>query len=203
MNPYHQEQTEAFSMVLKHLKNNPSQRQDLFPLVADYLAFRTDVDRFLSTRFSKICTQTCYQNRLSACCSREGIVTFFADIVVNVLASELLEIEDLIAILGEANTGFKCVYLTAKGCRWKVKPVVCEMFLCDRAKDSVFAQNLQLKSEWERIEKKRKTFTWPDQPVLFDRLEAHFINAGYQSPLMYLHNSPGLLRVKQKAGLLA
>ena len=203
MNPYHQEQTEAFSMVLKHLKNNPSQRQDLFPLVADYLAFRTDADRFLSTRFSKICTQTCYQNRLSACCSREGIVTFFADIVVNVLASELLEIEDLIAILGEANTGFKCVYLTAKGCRWKVKPVVCEMFLCDRAKDSVFAQNLQLKSEWERIEKKRKTFTWPDQPVLFDRLEAHFINAGYQSPLMYLHNSPGLLRVKQKAGLLA
>jgi hypothetical protein len=201
MNPYHQEQTEAFSMVLKHLKNNPSQRQDLFPPVADYLAFRTD--RFLSTRFSKICTQTCYQNRLSACCSREGIVTFFADIVVNVLASELLEIEDLIAILGEANTGFKCVYLTAKGCRWKVKPVVCEMFLCDRAKDSVFAQNLQLKSEWERIEKKRKTFTWPDQPVLFDRLEAHFINAGYQSPLMYLHNSPGLLRVKQKAGLLA
>lgn len=202
MNPYHQEQIEAFAMVLKHLKNNPSQRQDLLPLVADYLAFRTDVDRFLSTRFSKICTQTCYQNRLSACCTREGIVTFFADIVVNVLASELLEIEDLIAILSEPNTGFKCVYLTAKGCRWKVKPVVCEMFLCDRAKDSVFAQKWQVKSEWERIEKKRKTFTWPDQPVLFDRLEAHFINAGYQSPLMYLHNSPGLLRVKQKAGLL-
>ena len=203
MNPYHQEQIEAFAMVLKHLKNNPSQRQALLPLVADYLAFRTDVDRFLSTRFSKICTQTCYQNRLSACCSREGIVTFFADIVVNVLASELPEIEDLMAILVEPNTGFKCVYLTAKGCRWKVKPVVCEMFLCNRAKDSVFVQNLQLKSEWERIEKKRKTFTWPDQPVIFDRLEAHFINAGYQSPLMYLHNSPGLLRVKQKAGLLA
>jgi hypothetical protein len=203
MNPYHQEQIEAFAMVHKHLKNNPFQRQELLSLVADYLAFRTGVDRFLSTRFSKICTRTCYQNRLSACCSREGIVTFFADIVINVLASELLEIEDLIAILSEPNTGFKCVYLTAKGCRWKVKPVVCEMFLCDRAKDSVFAQNLQLKSEWERILKKRKTFTWPDQPILFDRLEAHFINAGYQSPLMYLHNSPGLLRVKQKAGLRA
>jgi len=202
MNPYHQEQIEAFAMVLKHLKSSPSQRQDLLTLVADYLVFRAEVDRFLSTHFTAICTQTCYQNRLSACCSREGIVTFFADIVINVLVSELREIENLIGVLSEPNTGFKCVYLAEKGCGWKVKPIVCEMFLCDRAKDSVLAQNLQLKNEWERIEKKRKTYTWPDQPVLFDQLEAHFINAGYQSPLMYLHNSPGLLRVKQKAGLI-
>ena len=202
MNPYHQEQIEAFSMVLAHLENNPFERQELLTPAGDYLAFRAQVDSFLSTRFNQVCTQTCYQNRLSACCSREGIVTFFADIVVNVLVSENQEIEDLISVLRQPNTGFKCVYLTAEGCRWRVKPIVCEMFLCDRAKDSVLAQNLQLKREWDMIEDKRKTFTWPDQPVLFDRLEAHFLHAGRQSPLMYLHNSPGLLRVKQKAGLI-
>ena len=202
MNPYHQEQIEALAMVHTHLENNPSERQELLTLVGDYLAFRAQVDGFLSTHFNKVCTQTCYQNRLSACCSREGIVTFFADIVVNVLVSDSEEIETLISVLHQPNTGFKCVYLTAKGCRWKVKPIVCEMFVCDRAKDSVLAQNLQLKREWDMIEAKRKTFTWPDQPVIFDRLEAHFLHAGLQSPLMYLHNSPGLLRVKQKAGLI-
>jgi len=50
------------------------------------------------------------------------------------------------------------------------------------------------------LEAKRKRFTWPDQPVLFDDLESYFMKSGYRSPLMYLHNSPGLLRVKQKAG---
>jgi hypothetical protein len=76
------------------------------------------------------------------------------------------------------------------------------MFLCDHAKQQVIGKNLLLKKEWELIEQKRKQFTWPDQPVVFDALEEHFLEAGYESPLMYLHNSPGLLRVKRKAGLL-
>lgn len=202
MNPYHQEQIEAYAMVRQHLNNNRSTYQDLLAIVADYLAFREQVDNFLSTHFSTVCTQTCYRNRLSACCSREGIVTFFADVVVNVLVSEPLEIENLISILREPNTGFKCVYLTEEGCRWKVKPIVCEMFLCDRAKESIFLENSTLKQEWELIEAGRKLYTWPDQPVLFDKLEAYFIKNGSQSPLMYLHNSPGLLRIKQRAGLI-
>jgi hypothetical protein len=174
----------------------------LLALAADYLAFRAEVDSFLSTHFSKVCTQTCYQNRLSACCSREGIITFFADIVVNMLVSNNQEIEGLISILQEPNTGFKCVYLTENGCRWKVKPIVCQMFLCDKAKESILGRNPQLKGEWDLIEEKRKQYTWPNQPVLFDKLEKHFMAAGYRSTLMYLHNSPGLLRVKQKAGLV-
>ena len=52
------------------------------------------------------------------------------------------------------------------------------------------------------FEEKRRQYTWPDQPVLFDKLEALFVEAGYRSSLMYLHNSPGLLRVKQKAGII-
>jgi len=42
-------------------------------------------------------------------------------------------------------------------------------------------------------------FTWPEGKVLFDEIEDIFINHGYQSPLMYMHRSPGLLMVKAKA----
>ena len=202
MKPYHQEQIEALTMVSKHLEDHPSDRRDLWAITEDYRRFRSEVAGLLATNFNKICTQTCYQNRLSACCSREGIVTFFADIVVNVLVSSSQEIEDLTRHLREPNTGFKCVYLAENGCRWKLKPIVCEMFLCDRAQNTVMADNPQLLRQWEQIEEKRKQYTWPDKPVLFDKLESHFIAAGYRSTLMYLHTSPGLLRVKQKAGLV-
>jgi hypothetical protein len=202
MNAYHQEQIEAMEIVHKHLKGNPSARRELLALAADYLSFREDVDSFLATHFSGVCSQTCYQNQLSACCSREGIITFFADIVVNFLVSESREIEDLISILQESNTGFKCIYLTEDGCRWKVKPIVCEMFLCDKAKETILSHNPQLQRQWRLFEEKRRQYTWPDQPIVFDKVEEYFMKAGYQSTLMYLHNSPGLLRVKQKAGLV-
>ena len=200
MNAYHQEQIEALEIVHQHLKSHASARRDLLALAADYLSFRADVDGFLTTHFRKVCTQTCYQNRLSACCSREGIITFFADIVVNVLVSSSRDIEDLISILQEPNPGFKCIYLNEDGCRWKVKPIVCEMFLCDKAQETILTQNPQLQRQWHLLEENSKQYTWPDQPVLFDRLEGYFMEAGYQSTLMHLHNSPGLLRVKQKAG---
>jgi hypothetical protein len=35
----------------------------------------------------------------------------------------------------------------------------------------------------------------------FTTIENYFIAAGCSSSLMYLHNSPGLLRVKHKAGI--
>ncbi len=201
MNEYHREQIDTIELVDQHLHSHPSARRDLLAFAADYLLFRAEVDRFLTSHFRKICTHSCYQNRLSACCSREGIVTFFADIVVNALVSDRQEIKELISILQEPNTGFKCIYLTEDGCRWKVKPIVCEMFLCDTAKEAVLPPDSQLQRQWRLFEEKRRQYTWPDQPVLFDRLEEYFMAAGYRSTLMYLHNSPGLLRVKQKAGL--
>jgi hypothetical protein len=75
------------------------------------------------------------------------------------------------------------------------------MFLCDPAKARVFGNRPDLQTEWADFEWQRKGFTWPDRPVLFDMLEAYFISAGCSSSLMYLHQSPGLLRVKQRAGL--
>ena len=63
----------------------------------------------------------------------------------------------------------------------------------------MFDEKPQASLKWESLKRQRKLFTWPDKPVLFDMLESFFIDAGYNSSLMYMHNSPGLLRVKQIA----
>ncbi|UCF95297.1 MAG: hypothetical protein JSW39_14480, partial [Desulfobacterales bacterium] len=148
------------------------------------------------------CSHKCYRSRLSACCSRDGIITFFADVVVNTLLSTSDEIGVLLAGLNRSHDGNKCVYLGETGCQWRVKPIICAMFLCDLAQRRVFGQNPRALQVWKALQQRRKVFTWPDQPVLFDALETLFLEAGYTSPVMYLHNSPGLLRVKRKAGLL-
>ena len=199
MNDYHKEQFNAFATVQKYLTGlEDSTRRALKKSVSDYLVFRSEVDVFLSTHFSRLCSSRCYLSQRSACCSREGIITFFADIVIDVLVSERNEIDGLMEILKKPNNGFKCVYLTDNGCRWRLKPIVCEMFLCDQAKQHIFGENTYLNKEWELLEQRRKQFTWPDQPVLFDELEEHFLEAGHTSPLMYLHNSPGLFLVKKR-----
>ena len=202
MNPYHKEHYDAFAMVQKHLANLKTQeRAALKQSVTDYLTFRSEVDVFLSNHFNQICTRSCYLTRRSACCSREGIIAYFADIAVNVFVSTRHEIESLMGMLDKPNDGFKCVYLTESGCVWRVKPIVCEMFLCGQATRQVIGENPHLKQEWELLKQKRKQYTWPDQPVVFDEIEAHYLEAGYESPLMYLHNSPGLMHIKRRAGL--
>lgn len=200
MDEYQKEQYDALLIVKEYLSSiSLSQRMKLTDAVKGYLLFRERVNAFLVDHFAKICTQKCYQSKLSACCSREGIITFFADVVINMLVSEKNQIEPLLKILQLPNNGFKCIYLGEQGCMWRVKPIVCEMFLCDQAIHSVFDGKPILHNEWKAIEKDRKLFTWPDKPVLFDMLERIFIDAGYHSSLMYMHYSPGLLRVKKMA----
>jgi hypothetical protein len=202
MSDYQIEQLEALSLARMHLKSlPPRERAALLASAADYLEFRDEVDRFLAAHFGRVCDQACYQSRLSACCSREGIITFFADVVINLLVSSEPEADELVRALKREPTGFKCVYLRPNGCRWRVKPIVCQMFLCEPARARVFAQRPEAEAEWRGFEARRKAFTWPDRPVLFDHIEAYFLRAGCASRLMYLHNSPGLLRLKQKAGL--
>lgn len=201
MNLYHKEQTETLFVVRRHLATlSPSEIQHLEALAKDYLSFRGEVDSFLAENFSMTCNQKCYRNRLSACCSREGIITFFADVVINALVSEDAGLENLLIVLEKPNNGFKCIYLGNQGCMWRLKPMVCEMFLCDQAKTEVFGENPDARKKWEDLRRREKLFRWPDRPVLFDEIEQYFIDAGYDSPLMYLHNSPGLLRVKKQAG---
>jgi len=200
MDEYQQEQLEALELVTGYLSGlKTADMEILKEKLADYQCFRRDVDIFLSAHFSDICTETCYQSQVSACCTREGIITFFADVVVNVIMSDEKAIQDVFSVLRAPHEGSKCIYLGEKGCLWKVKPLVCEMFLCKKAEDTVLKNNHTLRSEWHALKKREKTFRWPDQSVLFDELEQVFLNAGHVSPLMYLHNSPGLLRVKQTA----
>ena len=205
MDEYQKEQYDALLIVREYLTSiSASESLKLNNALTDYLLFRNKVSTFLTRHFTQICTQKCYQSKLSACCSREGIITFFADVFINILASEKKEVEALFTILQKSNNGFKCIYLGEQGCMWRVKPIVCEMFLCDHAIKAVFYEKPQAHEEWKSLEKERKLFTWPDKPVLFDLLESVFIDSGYNSSLMYMHNSPGLLRVKkiaQKANL--
>ena len=199
---YQSEQLQAIRLVCTNLAAIPrDEKNHLKAQIGDYMAFRRRVDDYLTSAFGADCSATCYRSRLSACCSREGIVTFFADVVINLLHSEEQDIDRLLKALQTEHTGFKCVYLGSEGCLWRVKPIVCQMFLCEPAKAKVFGAQPDLKAQWADFEQERKLFTWPDRPVLFDRLEAYFISIGCSSPLMYLHQSPGLLRLKRRAGL--
>ena len=203
MSSYNQEQAETLSLVRKHLSAiTPAERRQLRASLDDYLSFWEVVDAFLKKYFSKTCNQKCYENHLSTCCSREGIITFFADVVINALISDENELEILMKALQTPNTGFKCIYLGTRGCMWRMKPIVCEMFLCDQAKKDVFENNPEAEEKWGELRRQEKLYRWPDQPVLFDELECLFISAGYNSPLMYLNSSPGFLHVKRRAGLL-
>jgi hypothetical protein len=198
LSDYNREQLETLRIVRKHLAELPeSQTRMLQERIADYLAFRSDVDSFLQENFASLCSRTCYTSRLSACCSREGIITFFADVVINCLQSTGEDLDGLQQNLLGAQNQDKCVYLTSDGCRWRVRPIVCAMFLCNRAAKTVFEARPSLQHQWETLCRRKQRFTWPDRPVLFDDLEAFFIDRGCTSSLMYLHNSPGLLRVKQ------
>ncbi|MFZ0133654.1 MAG: hypothetical protein WAK95_14030 [Desulfobacterales bacterium] len=200
MNSYNREQYEALEMVRRHLARcSATEKSALAAGLDDYLRFRRSVEDFLQAHFAATCTQACYRNRLSACCNREGIVTFFADVVINVMMSTPLETDRLAQALARGENQMKCVYLGPSGCLWRVTPIVCAMFLCDRAEKAVFDGRPDLRRRWDEFCEQKKRFTWPDRPVLFDDLEAIFIAAGHTSPLMYLHNSPGLIRVKQRA----
>ena len=149
MNSYQKEQAETLNMVYRHLETiSVQERRQLLSQISDYLLFRDTVDAFLGEHFKSLCTQKCYQSKISACCSREGIITFFGDVVVNVLVSNETEIKALARVLKKPNDGFKCIYLGGHGCMWRIKPIICEMFLCDSAKESVFKKNPLTKKLW-------------------------------------------------------
>ena len=203
LSEYNHDQWEALLMVQRHLEGLPaSETERLHAALAPYLEFRIEVSRFQKEFLSEICTQACFTTRESACCNRDGIATFFADVVVNALFSSEEDLKVLREALEHDPGGFKCVYLGEKGCLWLLKPIVCEMFLCDRAKETVLGKDRTLLDRWEGLLAKEKQFTWPDKPILFDDLEELFLKADLTSPLMYCHLSPGLRRVKARQRLV-
>ena len=202
MSEYNQQQKEAILIVRNHLSHLPDSKLRWFKQrIRSYLKFRKVLSSFQDEHFADICSQKCFTSHTSACCGREGIITFFADVVVNVLLSTQEEIDVLLDTLDSDTGGLNCVYLNNTGCLWRAKPIVCEMFLCEHAKNLVLDSNNALKSQWEKFRLRERRYTWPSRVVLFDELEAYFIGAGCDSPLMYLHLSPGLLRLKARHGL--
>jgi hypothetical protein len=196
---YNRDQSEAIQMVRRQLvRLSRGQMGKLRRRIRSYLQFRYEVADFQKQHFSEVCTEKCFTSQTSACCGREGIATFFADVLINVLLSREQEVDALLQTLSEDTGGFKCVYLSENGCLWQVKPIVCEMFLCEHAKETVLGEDEVMRERWYGLRQREKRYTWPSSPVLFDELEEIFIRAGLDSPLMYFHRSPGLLRIKAK-----
>ena len=167
-----------------------------------YLIFRQKVDEFLGTHFSSYCTQSCFENQQSACCSKDGIITFWADVVINVLLCDEDQLVTLFQSIRYPRSPNKCIYLGKQGCCWQLRPLVCAMFLCDGAQQKALSHQPEAQARWNELNNQARSFRWPDKPVLFDTLEIKFMAAGCRSPLMYLNTSPGLLLVKRKAGLV-
>ncbi|MBW1982139.1 MAG: hypothetical protein JRJ12_13060 [Deltaproteobacteria bacterium] len=196
---YNEQQMEAFVMVRHYMAAlSAAEETRLRRRIRNYLRFRKAVRTFQEEHLADLCQQKCFVSHTSACCGREGIITFFADVVLNVLVSTEKEIDALLAALQSDRGGPNCVYLTSAGCLWRLKPVICEMFLCEEARRHLAQGNGELARWWARLKRQEKYYTWPTRPVLFDMLESLFIEAGYESPLMYFHQSPGLLRLKSR-----
>lgn len=199
MNEYQSEQLEALQLVRDFLgRFSPPERADLHRMIAPYQAFREETAQFLRDEFGALCTRRCYASGTSACCAKDSIIVFFADVVANALNSPPERLDAVAKALSAPNRTGKCVFLGSEGCRWTVKPIVCEMFLCDAAANAVFADRPGAAEQWAKLEARRKTFTWPDRPVLFDGLERRFLDSGIRSTLMHLNFSPGMLRLKRR-----
>ena len=66
-------------MVRRYLAQiSQAERETLKESLTYYLTYRDTVDAFQENYFHDICNRKCYQSKLSACCSRDGIIVFFA-----------------------------------------------------------------------------------------------------------------------------
>jgi len=199
---YNLDQRLTIQAILEVLADLPLEERDRLRISMEpYLEFRQLVGEFFDTHFRPLCKKLCFDTDLSGCCGFESIITFFADHVINLAHSSEGRIHALISALERPNLSRRCVYLGASGCLWKVSPISCAMFLCARAKETVFETGPEIRDEWNNLLLQEKRFTWPDKPVLFDELESFFLKRGVDSPQMLFHRSPGLLRIKSKAGL--
>ncbi len=203
INTYQLEQLDALQQVQKSLAQMGfKKRAGLMKLIQPYLAFRKELQLFLNEHLGRFCTQACFNSQSSACCSKDGIIIFWADMVINACCCTDAVLNGLISAIKKPLYDIKCIYLGSDGCLWKVTPLVCAMFVCDQAQADAINQNPLLLQSWERYRTQAKAFRWPDRPVLFDQLEEMFIDLGCQSALMYINSSPGLRQIKKRAGLI-
>lgn len=204
MSEYNREQWQSFSAVKAAIeKMGGEEFAALRSAVEPYLSFRSQLHAFHERYFALHCACRCFETGLSACCGFESIFTFFADQLVTYLISDAEGRDRIFHALLRPYRSDRCVYLGPKGCVWALPPISCAFFYCEGLKEEVFAAHPQAALGWQRLREAEKAFTYPDRPVLFDTLEALFCAKGVDSPHMYFHKSPGLLRIKKEAGLVA
>lgn len=200
---YNRDQLITVHAVLEVLSGLTSgEIRTLRAMIHPYLGFRREIDAYYQLYFEPLCKPRCFETRLSGCCGFESIITFFADHVISLLESSREQSEVLLSSLNRPNVTERCVYLGPHGCLWKVPPVSCAMFLCAPSKEIVFETHPEAESLWTDHQLAEKRFTWPNQPVLFDALERFFMERGCDTPHLFFHRSPGLLRAKAMAGLV-
>lgn len=199
---YNLEQFDAYMTVKAFFdKASGDEVACLRQMISSYLDFRAETSEFLTRSCAEVCGDICFKTGLSDCCMHEGIITFFADWIVNWLVSSKEETDVLLNALYEPFRDDKCVYLGPLGCLWKIKPLNCETFVCKQARADIFLKNPEAEQVYEEMLKKKKTFSFPDRPVLFDAIEKFFMDRGVDSETMYFHKGAGLLLIKQKAGV--
>ena len=202
MNAYQNEQRNALTKALSYLETLSSTELKMLQNdIQPYIQFREEVEIFLSSYCSDACTLNCYTSKTSACCSKDGIIIFWADVLINAVCSTQEQLGMLMASIRFPKIDYKCIYLGATGCCWQVRPLVCAMFLCNFVQQGSIDKNENACDRWAVLNSRAKSFRWPDRPVLFDQLEQRCMSIGIHSSLMYLNNSPGLLAIKRKAGL--
>jgi hypothetical protein len=202
MGDYNQDQLMTIRAVCGAMSRlSESEREAIRESIQPYLRFREAVDRFFAEHFLSSCLKRCFETGISGCCGFESIITFFSDHAINLFFSDESQITGLVDILTRPNLSGKCVYLGPTGCLWRIRPISCAMFLCGQVKAVVLDDSSERTELWDRLRAEEKAFTWPDRPVLFDTLEAHLMELGVESPHLFFHRSPGLLSVKEKAGL--
>lgn len=198
MNDYQKEQLDALSQVRKLFAEiGVSSVDELRSDIPAYLNFRSRLDRFLDQHTGSFCTTACFSSRTSACCSKDGIITFWADVVINALCSDRSDLDRLHSAIISPHRLDKCIYLGTEGCLWRIRPLICAMFICDHIQTEVLDAEPDIHARWQSFQQTARSFRWPDKPVLFDHLEEVFMERGCRSPLMYINTSPGLLRIKR------
>jgi len=201
---YNRDQWISFDAIRTACAGLPaSEIEALRKSMQPYLDFRRSLDEFHSEYFCGFCQESCYQTHLSACCGFESIITFFADQVISWLLSSPEERAAIFHVLEQPNKTRNCVFLGREGCLWHVRPISCAMFFCEQAKAAVFGEKPEGEVLRRAFRRQEKDYTWPTKPVLFDTLEAYFLELGVESPHLYCHRSPGLLRLKARAGLVS
>jgi hypothetical protein len=199
LSPYTSQHLETLAVLTRQLKElEAAESEKLRGMLGPYLAYREETAHFFRDHLIGGCRRRCLAKNSSGGCGRAGVNVLFSDIVVVHHTAAAEKVDDLGRALEGDRGGKNCAYLGREGCHWAMKPIACEMFLCDELKEEIFAADDGLRREWEQLRAREKEFTKPDRPVLFDDLERFFIEKGVENPLMYFHHSPGLLRLKRK-----